>query len=127
MQELKNKIASTAEHVEDYLKVEEQLLRLRIVRSASKSLAFGISLIILIISGFIALIFLSLGIAWLINEKSGNDYIGHVIVGGSYLLLGLVAWFGREKILLGPVVNKLIHAMLEEDKDDDDDGRVQKS
>jgi hypothetical protein len=114
MQELKEKIVSTKEHVEEYLKVEEQLLRLRVVRSSSKALAVGFSMVVLIVTGFIAMIFLSIGAAELINQAAGNDYLGHLIIGGCYLLLGLVIWFGRKKFVLDMISNKLIHAILEE-------------
>jgi protein-S-isoprenylcysteine O-methyltransferase Ste14 len=126
MQELKNKIASTAEHVEDYLKVEEQLLRLRVIRSASKGIAVGVSLVVLIVSGFIALIFLSMGIAWLINDWADNTYIGHIIVGGCYLLLGCIVWFGRNKVVLAPVSRAIINGMLDDKNEEDEDDSTEK-
>ena len=50
----------------------------------------------------------------------GSLWLGFVIVAGLVLLIGLLLWAARDRILRIPFMNTLIEALFEKDNDEED-------
>jgi O-antigen/teichoic acid export membrane protein len=59
------------------------------------------------------LTFISVGAALLIGSLLGKAFYGFFIVALIYLIIGLILFSGRQKILKAPISNKLIKQLMD--------------
>ncbi len=100
------------DEVKSYVNVRIDLVKVNLAETASKIIADTAATII---SGLIFLFFLffaSTGLALFLSSVIGNAYSGFLIVAGIYLILGLVIWFSREKLIRMPVMNAIIRQLF---------------
>jgi hypothetical protein len=64
------------------------------------------------------LFFASMGLAFILSSWIGNMYSGFLIVAGIYLILGLVIWYSREKLIRIPIMNAIIRQLFENNGED---------
>lgn len=96
----------------DFLETKASLWKLKTVDTLSDSvstLASGIGIIC--IAGLFLLI-MSIGLALLIGDWLGKNYIGFFIIGGVYGFAGILFYVFRDRWLKEPVTNILIREML---------------
>ena len=61
----------------------------------------------------VVFICITIGLALWIGDAIGAAYYGFFIVGGAYLLIGLVLYSVRGKLIKGYISNKLIKEMID--------------
>ena len=76
-------------------------------------MSLSITLIILIVIFSTILLCITIGAALLIGEWVGKIYYGFFIVGGIYLIIGLVIYSMRDKLIKTKVSNKLIKELID--------------
>lgn len=101
-------VESLIDRIKSYVETRIDLLRLKAIDKSSSFLSLLISMLIVILVSFISLMMLSVGIALLLGDWLGKSYYGFFIVGGLYLITGLVLYSAREKILKAPLANSMI-------------------
>ena len=106
-------VESLIDRVKSYVETRIDLLRLKAIDKSSSFLSLVVSLIVVILVGFISLIMLSVGIALLLGDWLGKSYYGFFIVGGFYLIAGLVLYSLREKWLKSPIANSMIKNLMD--------------
>jgi len=109
---LKQKGGRLLESMADYVELS---LRLFALQSADKSarLASGFLTIVVLTLVFIfSLIMLSIGAAILISFLLHRAWIGFVILGAFYLLVGIILIVVRKKIISKPILNLIIPALV---------------
>ena len=84
----------------------------------SSFLPLGNRLTVLLFSLFI--IFGSIAAALALSAWIGKMYAGFLIVAGIYLLIGIIVWNARERLLRIPIMNSIINQMFKEDDDEKD-------
>lgn len=99
--------------LKDYADVRIQLYKLKGINKASGFISSFITIFILIIIFSLIIICLSVGAALLIGEWLGADYYGFFIVGGIYLITGLILYSMRGKLIKTKVSDKLIKEMID--------------
>ena len=112
METLKQKGGRLLESMADYVELS---LRLFALQSADKSarLASGFLTIVVLTLVFIfSLIMLSIGAAILISFLLHRAWIGFVILGAFYLLVGIILIVVRKKIISKPILNLIIPALV---------------
>ncbi|PIB36670.1 hypothetical protein BFP72_15295 [Reichenbachiella sp. 5M10] len=70
----------------DYLKVKIDLIKLDITEQLSNVLAQVIAYFIIILISSIVILFISLGLAFLINRELHSEYLGFMVVAGFYTI-----------------------------------------
>ena len=113
MENQSSPVESLIDRVKSYVETRIDLLRLKAIDKSSSFLSLLISMIVVILISFISLLLLSVGIALLIGECLGKGYYGFFIVGGFYLITGLVLFALRNKILKTPIANSMIKSLLD--------------
>jgi hypothetical protein len=96
----------------DFIETRTTLWKYKSIESladVSGELVSGLGLIV--IASFIIIIF-SIGFALLLGDWVGKIYYGFFIMGGFYVLLGLIIFAGRRKWLKEPFSNMLIRKIL---------------
>jgi hypothetical protein len=96
----------------DFIQTRTTLWKYKTIESladVSGELISGLGLIVIV--SFVIIIF-SIGFALLIGEWLGKSYYGFFVMGGLYVLLGLIIFAGRRKWLKDPFSNMLIRKIL---------------
>ena len=106
-------VESLVDSVKDYVDTRLDLLKLKGIDKSSSFLSLLISMLVIILIGFLSVIFLSIGIALLLGDLLGNSYYGFFIVTGLYVITGLVLYSSREKLLKTPIANSMIKKLME--------------
>lgn len=84
----------------DYLKLRWASLRLGVVDSLSQGAAKALGVVVAAILVIIALGFLAIALALWVGQTLANPALGFLIVGGGFLLTGIIFWiFGRHMFL----------------------------
>lgn len=106
------------EALSDYVKVKTALLKLELKEHISDALAKLVAYIIILLIASIVLLFLSIGIALLINHVlSSQAYVGFVIVAGFYLIvLFVVLMFLRSGKLKMVIEDAMLNEQIVEDE-----------
>lgn len=93
---------------EQYTRTSIELLKLKLVDKSSSvisSLVYGIILLLFFTLFFIVF---NIGLSYLIGELIGHIYLGFFIVGGFYLLVGILSHFFLHKLILKILVNTIL-------------------
>ena len=99
--------------LKEYGDVRLELFRLKSINKASGILSTIMAVMILVILLFLVLLCVTIGIALLLGAWLGKAYYGFFIISALYLIIGLVLYKGRDKILKKPVGDKLIKELLD--------------
>jgi len=113
MENQSSTVESLIDRVKVYVETRIDLLRLKAIDKSSSFLTLLISMIIIILVGFISLILLSIGFALLIGNALGQLCYGFFIVAAFYFITGLVIFMFRDKWLKLPIANTMIKSLLD--------------
>src|SRR6266446_3001579 len=109
MDQLKEQGGRVLESVVNYTELR---LRLLALKSADKSarMASGFLTIVIITMIFIfSMVMISVGTAILISHALDSPWSGYFIVGGFYVLMGIVLVALRKRIIFEPLLNSIVH------------------
>lgn len=96
----------------DYLETRVELLKLKAVGKSSAIASSVVSSIVIGLLLIMVVILLNIGLALWIGQMIGESYLGFFIVTGVYLLVALILFAARKKIIGKPVKNLLIKTFL---------------
>jgi hypothetical protein len=117
LEEEKTKIEDLVDHLKEYMSTSFEIVKLKAIEKgvtvASSTAAVMVSSVLFLFS----LLFLSAGLALYLGNALGNSFYGFLIVGGIYLLLGIVINAGKKSFVGTPVSNALIKQLMKEDKE----------
>jgi len=99
--------------LKEYADVRLDLFKLRSINKMSGFMASVITIVILTALFTGVILCLTIGLALLIGHWLGNAYYGFFIVGGIYLIAGLVIYSMRDKLIKIKVSNKLIKELID--------------
>lgn len=106
-------IESLVEHVESYTRTTVDLAKLRVVQKGSEVLSNIAVTIVLIILSSLVLLLASIGLALWIGEALGSLYNGFFIVAGGHLVLGLLLYVLRDRIIKKPISDSIIDHFID--------------
>jgi len=67
---------------------------------------------------FLFIIFAGIAVAFVLGEWMGKMWLGFLLVAGLYLLLAIMVWATRGRIIRLPVMNGLIKQLFSGDEED---------
>jgi hypothetical protein len=114
-----DKKASSRENIEslfemtgDYLETRIDLLKLKAVDRSSDVIASLISKLIVLCSLTIFVVLINIGLALLLGELMGRAYYGFFVVGGFYLIAGVIFYTMRRKWFKEPIADNIIKKLM---------------
>ena len=111
------KAEELAAHIKDYINTRISLLKLKFAEGLSKAISNITAIIIVSVFILLFVIFLGIGAALFIAEITGSLYSGFIIVSGLFLIIGLISWWLRGKLIRRPILNAIISKInLDDDK-----------
>lgn len=112
---MENKTANVEElfqKIRDYADVRLELFKLKSINKVSGFMSAIVTMIILVILFSAVLLCITIGLGLLIGEYVGNAF-GFFIVAAIYLIIGLVLYSKRAKLIKTRVSNKLIKELID--------------
>jgi hypothetical protein len=113
MENTNNSVEELLEKLKEYADIRINLFKLKSIDKISGFTATLMTSLILVILLSGVLICLTIGLALLIGSLLGKTYLGFFILGGIYIIIGLVFYSKREKLIKTPVSNKLIKELVD--------------
>ena len=98
--------------IDAYIHTEIELIKLSFAEKLSKILSNLIAIMVLIWILFICILFASLSLAFLIGERLGKMSTGFFIVSLIYLLIAMVTWYLRERVIRLPILNGILRQLF---------------
>ena len=106
------KVEVLTDNLKVYLNTNEELLKLEALERLSTIGAETVSYLIVGVVAMLFVFFLSFGIGFFLSTILDNNYSGFGIVAGFYLLLGLILFLGKNKLMTTPLRNKFIGSIF---------------
>ena len=92
------KLDTIIENLTGLVETRIELLKVEARENIAKALAQAVAYLFITFLFVLFIAFLSIAIALVLSERLGN-FAGFWIVGGLYLILGLILWFSRDRII----------------------------
>ena len=116
------RVEELTDTIKEYITTRIESVKLN---AAEKTSAVMANLLAGLIVAFVFLCFIlfaSVALSFGLGEWIGKTWAGFLIVAGLYLLLGIVVWAARGKMIRLPFMNAMIRQLSgNEDKEEDDD------
>jgi len=114
------KVEDLVDHVRDYMHVRADELRLGIADRSSAVIAKLVAGALVTAVFFLCFAFTGVAVALLIGRLLHDPVVGFAIVAGLYMLIGLVIWAGRQRLIGIPVMNAILDQLLLNKKKDEE-------
>ncbi|RXK62643.1 hypothetical protein ESA94_06500 [Lacibacter luteus] len=121
MQETFAKAEELAGHVREYIHNRLDVAKLDTAEKTSKVAAFIIAVVTVAVFIFSFIFFASVALAFVFSRTTGSLAGGFLIVAGIYLLIGIIIWLLKDRIIQLPIMNALLKQLFREEEDDDEE------
>jgi ABC-type uncharacterized transport system fused permease/ATPase subunit len=120
MEETFAKTEELARHIKEYINNRIDAVKLNTAEKSSKLAATVIASVVTAMFFFTFLFFASTALAFVFARLTGALSWGFLIVGGIYLLLGIVIWLLKDRILQLPIMNALLRQLFKDEENEDE-------
>ena len=104
--------AALFEKAGNHLETRIDLLKLQAINKSSEVTSSILSVVVILVICFFGITILNIGLALWIGELMGKTYLGFFILGGFYVVIGIVVHLFRHSWLKEPVTSMFIKKML---------------
>jgi len=113
MKSFKTMLSDLLEKLSDYVETRMEIIALKLTDKATNLVANFLTIVILCIVFGAGVILLSIGAAILINNAMHSNWMGFIIMGILYIIVGLILLATKTKLIHLPILNLFIKAILE--------------
>lgn len=121
LQEEFKKVEEMAGHFKAYIDTRIAQVKLGVAEKVSKVLAVIIAAMFVVFVFFFFMVFGSMAAAYAIGAWLGQTWLGFLVVALIYLLLGIITWAAKERLLRIPIMNAIIRQLFSNDATDEED------
>jgi hypothetical protein len=121
MSEVFTSIEELAEDARDYINTRIEVIKLNTAEKASLVVAKLVAGIAVAVVFIFFLFFAGMAAAYALSLWTGEAWSGFLIVAGLYMLLGLIVWSAKEKLIRIPVMNAIISQLFKEKEHNEKD------
>ena len=119
MEKVFAKMEELTDSVKEYVNTRVESVKLSVAEKSSALVANLVAGMLVAAVFLFFLIFAGIALALVLGEWTGKMWAGFLIVAGIYLLIGIIVWIAREKIIRLPVMNALIKQFFSTDDEED--------
>ena len=98
--------------VKHYVDLQKDYVKLDITHKLTILLSTLILILVLVILGMIALLYLSFTLAYVLEPYVGGLTNSYAIITGGILILGFITYIFRKKLIIQPLTNFLANLLL---------------
>ncbi len=121
MEDRTNGLHGLAAAAKEYVNTRVDSMKLSAAEKTSLIISDLVAGAIVAVVFLFVLVFASIAGAMALSSWIGKPWSGFLIVAGIYLLIGIVIWTGKERMIRIPVMNKIIHQLFKNDEADEED------
>lgn len=99
------------EKTKDYVETRADLFKLKAIKKTAEVGSSLVSNIIVAVVFSCFFIFLNIALGLWLGDLTGKVYLGFFILAAFYLIVGLLIYFNREKIINSPIADSIIKKM----------------
>ncbi len=118
-EEFKN-IESLVEQLKEYANTRLSQLKLSVVEKISKVISIIIAVLMSALVFFLFLLLASVAAAIAVGQWLNSMWLGFLFVAGLVLLLGLMLWLAKDRLLRIPIMNALLKVFFEKEENEKD-------
>lgn len=107
--------------IKKYIELQGQYVKIDLVEKLTILISTLILICILIVLGMTALFYFSFMLVYAIDSWVNNLIASYAIIGGCILLLGIVIFVLRKRLIFQPMVNFLARLFLEDNNNDNNE------
>jgi len=111
MEDQKNQMELLLEKASDYVETRLELFKLKATQKSTDVISSLASRMILILIITLVVFMVNIGLALLLGEALGKSYYGFFVLGGFYLLVGVIFQAFKTKWVEDPVSNAIIQKL----------------
>ena len=111
MEDQKNQMELLLEKASDYVETRLELFKLKATQKSTDVISSLASRMILILIITLVVFMVNIGLALLLGEVLGKSYYGFFVLGGFYLLVGVIFQAFKTKWVEDPVSNAIIQKL----------------
>ena len=119
MEKAFTKVEELADNLKEYVNTRIDAVKLNAAERSSSIIANIVAGLIVLAVFMLFFLFCSIALAFGLGEWIGKTWAGFLIVAGLYLIIGIVVWTARVKIIQLPVMNALIKQLFRDDDEED--------
>ena len=119
MEKVFAKTEELAENIKEYVNARIEAVKLNAAEKSSAVIANIIARLVVTTLFFFFIVFAGISLSLLLGEWIGKTWAGFLIVAGLYLLIGIVVWAAREKMIRLPMMNALIKQLFRDEDEED--------
>ncbi|NUM32813.1 MAG: phage holin family protein [Bacteroidetes bacterium] len=112
---IKDEIRDLANATENYIKIQLELIKLKIIEKTADVISAAFSRIAILIFLVFTLIILNIGLSFYFGELLHKTYYGFFVVSGFYAIITIILYLLRNRFLKTKVSNTIIDILLKED------------
>lgn len=106
------KIEGLSDNVKEYIQLNYEIFKLEATEKVSEIGSSLFSSLVLGIALFLFILTLSMGAGFYLSALLGDSYSGFAIIAGFYLLISIILFVGRKKLLENPLRDSIIRKFL---------------
>lgn len=110
------KIEELTDNIKSYVNTNFELIKYQAVERATVMMADTVTYVVIGLFMILFLFFISLWACFYLSSLFDNNHTGIAIVAGFYLLLGLILFMIRKKMIIKPLRNKIVHKIFQKEK-----------
>jgi ABC-type uncharacterized transport system fused permease/ATPase subunit len=118
MEKVFGRIEDLASSIKEYADLRIENTKLQLAEKTSGVMANFIAGIVVMVVFLHFVIFGSIALSFGIGDFIGKTWAGFLIVAVLYLVIGIIVWFARVKIIRLPIMNSLITQLFSKDEAD---------
>jgi len=106
--------------IKEYVNTKIESVKLSAAEKTSAVIANVVAGIVVALVFLFVIIFASIALSFGLGEWIGKTWAGFLIVAGLYLLIGIIVWAGRGKIIRMPLMNAIIQQLFSKEEEDEE-------
>ena len=114
-----NRFEETAQDVMEFCRLQIDAVKLRVLESLATLFNSIFSVFVLVMVAFIALLFLAVALTLLLANWTGSLLIAVLIMAGFFILLSILVYALRKKLIVNPMVRMLSKLLFAPDKEEE--------
>jgi len=115
-----NKIESLLGQAKEYVNTRIAQFKLSVAEKISKTMATVIAGLVVALVFFLFLVFAGIAAAIALGQWTGNMWLGFLIVAAVYLLVAIIVWKAKDRLLALPIMNAIIGRLFDEEEVEDE-------
>jgi hypothetical protein len=120
MSEEFNKIESLLGQVKECINTRIAQLKLAVAEKLSKTIATVVAGLIAALVFFLFIVFAGIAAAIALGQWTGMMWLGFLIIAAVYLLLTIIVWKAKNRLLAIPIMNSIIKNLFDEEEEKDE-------